>query len=164
MLQDSPCILIQAQLKLGPKASSFANSTKNNPPKENMRVKVAHHVPLKEIKFYKKLHPKILLAEWHRMAVVVKQIAESSTELDRSIIIRQVNAWMYVTALFLHSFIYFFLLYRDSNHPCCVSMLGIIDESDFFGFVSEYCVNGSLYLFYYLLFIVLHILEIDKER
>lgn len=159
-----PNILIQAQFILTPNIVILAPPP---PPRVNQpqhRVKLAYQIPSKDITIFNNIYEceeyTIILAEWQKMFVVLKQFNEKQTKADRSTFIRELTAWRYFYYYFnifilfyyclLYCIVFLFLLninFRESAHPWCVSMIGIIDEEDFFGFVSEYCPNGSLYLF-----------------
>lgn len=81
--------------------------------------------------------------------LIIKTEGEEKTSFER-----EFKAWQYVPffpfhSIFISSFCHFSHLhftYRQATHQSCVSLYGIVDEGDDFGFVGEFCRNGSLYL------------------
>lgn len=87
------------------------------------------------------------LARWKGMSVVYKQMKWLADEKEKQALVKECAIWQYVIfiAIILILIIYYFTQ-RLVSHPSSVALYGVVDEAQQFGFVAEYCSNGSLYL------------------
>lgn len=73
----------------------------------------------------------------------MKYLAKS--DVEKAQFMREFNVWKYVHH-YNNIFAYTIWIFRLAAHQSCVSLYGIVDDGTEFGFVAEYCLNGSLYL------------------